>query len=172
MGARRHETRLHAVVAERALLRGARHRVDVDHTERAGADAVTATVAGIRLDDDGVELGPDDGARRAHFETAGPQAVLADIAHHEPAPVATIRAELLDELHVPPVDAVETTGVVVAVAAERPNPAIRRRKLIPLLAGDLARFAPDADRRVGEESHRLSHHAFSRLQTNAFPSWI
>jgi hypothetical protein len=29
--------------------------------------------------------------------------------------------------------------------------------LIPLFAGDFAGFAADADRRVGEKPHRLSH---------------
>src|SRR5215510_12840393 len=82
------------------------------------------------------------------------------------------RRELLDELHVPPVGAVEPAGVVVAVAGQRVLAAVGRGELVPLLARDLARLAPDADRGVGEEPHRLRHHAFSTLHTKALPSWI
>src|SRR6185503_20292675 len=49
--ARRLQAAAEAVVAERALLRGARHRVDVDDPEGAGADAVAAAVADVGLDD-------------------------------------------------------------------------------------------------------------------------
>src|SRR5207253_4765381 len=92
------EARLHPVVAERALLGGPGYGIDVDHAERARADAVAAAVARIRLDDDRIELRPNDGARRAHLQAARPDAVLADVAHHEPAAVAPGGAELLDEL--------------------------------------------------------------------------
>src|SRR2546428_2190800 len=169
LGAGGLEAHLHAVVAERALLRGPRHRVDADDAEGAGPDAITTTVARIGLDDNRVQLGADDGARRAHLQAAGPHAMLADVAHHEPAPLATVRGELLDELHVPPVDAVEVPRVVVAIAAERAHSAVRRRQLIPLLAGDLARLAPDAHRRVREEPHGLSHHA-APFRARALPA--
>src|SRR5260370_18788994 len=172
LGARRLEAHLHPVVAERALLRGARHRVDADHPERARADAVPAAVARVRLDDDRVELGADDGAGRAHLEAAGVRAVLADVAHHEPASVLPVGAELLDELHVPPVGAVERAGVVVAVAAQHADTPVPRRELVPLLARHLARLAADADGGVGVEAHRLRHHAFSTLHTKALASWI
>ena len=101
--------------------------------------------------------------------------MLADVAHHQPAAVLAVLGELLDELDVPPVDAVELRGVVVAVAAQRVHAAVGAGQLVPLLAGDLARLAADADRRVGVEPHRLGHdapHAFSTLQTKALPSWI
>src|SRR2546425_6247931 len=96
-----------------------------------------------------------------------------------PSPLAAVGAELLDELHMPPVDAVELASVVIAVPGERAVAAVRRRELIPLLAGHLAGLAPDAHRGVGEEAHRLRHHAFSSrghafstLHMKAFPSWI
>src|SRR5207245_11555342 len=83
------------------------------------------------------------------------------------------RLELLDEADVPPVDAVQLAGVVVAVAAQLADSAVLGRELIPFLARNLARLAADANRGVGEESHGLRHfHAFSTLQTNALPSWI
>src|SRR6266478_6511727 len=172
LGARRLEAHLHPVVAERALLRGARHRVHADHPERARADAVPAAVARVRLDDHRVELGADDGAGRAHLEAAGVSAVLADVAHHEPAPVLPVGAELLYELHVAPVDAVERARVVVAVAAQHADTPVPRRELVPLLARHLARLAADADGGVGVEAHRLRHHAFSTLHTKALASWI
>src|SRR6266446_2184558 len=86
--------------------------------------------------------------------------------------MAPVGAELLDELHMPPVDAVELASVVIAVPGERAVAAVRRRELIPFLAGHLAGLAPDAHRGVGEEAHRLRHHAFSTLHMKAFPSWI
>src|SRR5262249_35307003 len=87
-------------------------------------------------------------------------AVLADVAHHEPAPgveaVAGRRrtrlaalGQLLDELHVPPGGGRERAGVVVAVAG--PLEAVGG-ELVPLLAGDFAGLAADADRRVGVEA--------------------
>src|SRR2546425_7201100 len=166
------EPHLEPVVAERAFLRGAGHGVHVDHAERARRDAGATPVADVGLDHDCVKLGADDGAGGAHLEASCLDAVLAHVAHHEPA--AVVRTlELLDETDVPPVDTVQLAGVVVAVAGELPDPAVLGRKLVPFLARDLARFATDANRGVGEESHGLRHfHAFSTLQTNALPSWI
>src|SRR5437773_6759671 len=166
------EPHLEPVVAERALLRRARHGVPVDDAERAGGDARPTSVAHVRLDDDRVELGANDGAGGAHLETPGLDAVLAHVAHHQPT--AVVRTlELLDETDVPPVDAVQLAGVVVAVAGELPDPAVRGRDLVPFLARHLARLAADANRGVGEEPHGFGHnHAFSTLQTNALPSWI
>src|SRR3989442_4910568 len=150
------EPHLEPVVAEGALLRGARHRVDVDDTERAGGDARAAAVADVGLDHHRVELGADDGAGRTHFQAPCLDAVLAHVAHHQPAAVVWA-LELLDEAHVPPVDAVQPAGVVVAIAAQLPDAAVLGRELVPFLARDLARFAPDANRGVGEESHGLGH---------------
>src|SRR5690242_7957304 len=145
-----------AVITERALLRGARHRVDVDHAERAGGDAGATSVADVGLDHHRVELGPDDGAGGAHLEAPGLDAVLAHVAHHQPA--AVVRSlELLDEAHVSPVDAVQLAGVVVAVAAQLSDPPVPGRELVPFLARDLTRLAADANRGVREESHGLGH---------------
>src|SRR5207244_641130 len=118
----------------------------------AGPDSV----ADRRLNDHRVELGTDDGAGGTHLEAPCLDAVLAHVAHHQPA--AVVRTlELLDEADVPPVDAVQLTGVVVAVAAQLPDPAVLGGELVPFLARDLARFAPDANGGVGEESHGLRH---------------
>src|SRR5438477_469309 len=146
------------------------HHAD-DH-ERTGADAVPAAVADVGLDDDGVELRADDRAGGADLETAGPHAVLADVGHHEPTALAALSVELLDELHVAPVDTVEPPRVVVGIARKLAAPAVRRGQLIPFLAGDLTRLAPDAHRRVRVKPHRLGHQTFSTLQTKALPSWI
>src|SRR4029077_20918060 len=98
-------------------------------------------------------------------------AVLAHVAHHQPAAVGAVLAELLDELHMAPVDAGESPGVVVASARQHAPTAVRGRQLVPLLARDLARLAADAHRGVGKKPHRLVTHAFSTLHTNALPSW-
>src|SRR5258708_7186694 len=172
--------RLHAtlqpVVTERALLRRVRDRVDVDDTKRAGRDAVAAAIARVRLDDDGVELGADDRPGGADLKTRGVDAVLAHIAHQQPSAVLTVLGELLDELDVAPMRAIEPASVVIAVAAQRVDAAVGAGQLIPFLAGDLAGLAADAHGRVCVKSHRLTHnslrssHAFSILQTKAFPS--
>src|SRR6266545_5499297 len=143
-----------AIVTEGALLRRARDYVHIDDAKGTAGDAGAAAVAHIRLDHHGVELGADDRAGRAHLDTAGLDAVLAHVAHHEPA--AIVRAvELLDELDVPPVRAVELARVVVAVARHFRHAAVRGRQLIPVFARHLARLAADTDGRVGEEPHRL-----------------
>src|SRR5207248_696671 len=81
--------------------------------------------------------GADDGTGRTHFQAPRLHAVLAHVAHHQPA--AVIRTlELLDEADVPPVDAVEPAGVVVAVPGELPDPAVLGGELVPFLARDLA----------------------------------
>src|SRR6266852_3277799 len=167
-----HHTRLEPVVAQRALLRRSRCVVDVDHAERARGDAHTATVAHVRLNHDGVELGADDRAGGTHFEAGGAHAMLAHIAHHEPASAAAILAELLDELDVTPVDAVEPPGVVVTVARQLAPAPVGGGELVPLFARHLARLAPDAHGSVGVEPHGFGHQAFSTLHTNAFPSWM
>ena len=86
----------------------------------------------------------------------------AHVAHHQPASVLAVFGKLFDELDVPPMDAVELAGVVVAVATQRVHPAIGAGQLVPFLAGDLARLAADADRRVGVEPHRLRHSCSGR----------
>src|SRR6266699_2015725 len=166
------EPHLEPVVAQGALLRRARNGIDVDDAERAGGDAGATAVADVGLDHHRVELGADDGAGRTHFQAPRLDTVLAHVAHHQPA--AVIRTlELLDEADVPPVDAVEPAGVVVAVPGELPDPAVLGGELVPFLARDLARPAADANRGVGEKPHGVWHgQAFSTLQTNALPSWI
>src|SRR5256884_1016460 len=172
LGARRLEPDLQPVVAQRALLGRAGHRIDVDHAERARRDAGPASVAHVGLDHHGVDLGANDRTGGTHLQAARLDAVLAHVAHHQPAAVVG-PLELLDEADVPPVDAVQLAGVVVAVARELPYAAVLGRQLIPFLARDLARLAADANRGVGEEPHGLGHnHAFSTLQTNALPSWM
>ncbi len=152
--ARGHQVVLEAVVAERAFLREPAVRVEPDDVVGAGRDAVPASVTDVRLDVDRVELGPDDGVGRAHVHAARMGAMLADVAHHRPRDATRRRgARLLDELDVAPVLPVELTRVVEAV------PEFRRvaRELIPLLAGDLARLAPDADGHVREKPNRFRH---------------
>src|SRR6185369_2165763 len=90
------EADLEPVVAERALLGDVGDRVDLDHAERTGRDAVAAAVADVGLDHHRVELRPDNRAGRADLEAASLDAVFADVAHHQPARVLAVGAELLD----------------------------------------------------------------------------
>src|SRR6202522_221363 len=148
---------LQPVVTKGAFLSCVRDRIDVNHTEGAGPDAVPAAVAGIRLDDNGIELSANNRTRRADLEAAGVDTVLANIAHQQPTTVLPVFRELLNELDVAPVDTVQAARVVVAVAAQCVQTAVGAGKLIPLLAGDFAGFAADAYCRVGKKTHRLSH---------------
>src|SRR5579864_7223198 len=93
-------TGLLAVVAERALERPAVIRPSVDNAERARDDAVAAAIADVGLHEHAAELGPDDGAGRAGFETPGMLAVLADVRREVPRRQAVALA--LDELHMAP----------------------------------------------------------------------
>ena len=157
LGAGRLHASLKTVVTECAFLRGPRGRIDFDHAKRAGRNTIAAAVAGIGLNDDRVEFGPGDRAGGADFETRRLDAVLAHVAHQEPAPVLPVLSELLDEFDVAPVDSVKLARVVVAVAAQSVQPAVSAGELIPLFAGHFAGFAADADRRVGIKSHGFSH---------------
>src|SRR5271156_5517800 len=142
LGTGRDEAVLLAVVAERALVRMAIEVAARDDPERAGCDAIRAAVANVALDVDVRELVIDDGARRARVLARGRHAVLADVAHHQPAigpaPVQqlveshflarcsgvgeigvsgpSIRGELLDEFHMSPGRSGELDRVIVAVA--------------------------------------------------------
>src|SRR5439155_23022120 len=113
--------------------------------------------AGVRLNNDGIELGPDDRVRRANFQASRMNAVFAHVAHQEPAAVLPVLSELLNKLHVTPVDSVKLARVVVTVAAQSVQPTVSAGELIPLFAGHFAGFAADADRCVGIESHWFSH---------------
>src|SRR5436190_23949538 len=86
-------------------------------------------------------------------------AVLAHVRGHEPADLAgTVALDLdlllLDEGHVPPAVGVELAGVVIGRGQEVQAVV---GHLVPLLAGNLACLAPDAQRRVGEEPDSLAH---------------
>src|SRR5699024_1445663 len=106
-----------AVVAERALVRGARirhvhvrglaipavgGRVDravvaaFDDAEGAAGHAGPAAVADIVLYDDGVEFGAEERSRRAYVEAAGMSAVLAHVRGHQPAEVRGVRRGRVD----------------------------------------------------------------------------
>src|SRR5262249_43212682 len=145
---RRHQVGLQPVVAEGALECTAVTFAAIDHAEGAGGDTVPATVADVRLDDDGAELGSEDGASRADLEAGSLCAVLADVRIHQPSEVTVVL--LLDERHVSPGVGAEAARVVIGVGEE--VKAIVRQQ-VPFLAGDLAGLAADADRAVGEETY-------------------
>src|SRR5439155_25553539 len=105
--ASRLESTPQAVVAQRALVSGARLSVHADYAVRTRRDAVAAAVAHVLLDEDGVELGADDGAGRTDLHAAGLLAVLADVRHHQPGGAVArgrgLIGHVLDELDVAPV---------------------------------------------------------------------
>src|SRR5262249_44103253 len=159
---------LETVVTERALLGDVLVLAHVDDTERASGDAVPAAVAGRLVYVDGIELGTQDGAGGADVQARGVDAVLADVGHHQPGGLRAvgIGTELLDELHVPPVDVREAARVIVAVAAEQWQALAKTIRLrgpgaggqtIPLVTGDLAGLAADAHGRVGVETYGVGH---------------
>src|SRR5262249_48863361 len=117
LGAGWSEALLESVVAERAFLRDALRWAHVNDAEWTRCHAVAAPVARRFLYVDRVELGTDDRAGRADLQTRRVRAVLAYVRHHEPCGfrAARVRAELLDELDVPPVHVREAARVVVAV---------------------------------------------------------
>src|SRR5262249_29733678 len=78
---RRLQTSLHPVIAESALLCGARRRIHFDDAEGTSRNTVAAAVASVRLDYDSIEFSADDGAGWTNFKTGGLHAVFADIAH-------------------------------------------------------------------------------------------
>ena len=165
LGAGRLQPVLQPVVAERTLMRPAVGRAERRHAEGAGGQAVAAAVADVLLDVDRVELGADDRAGRAGLQAAGVDAVLADVAEHQPValeglqarrPPAGAVAQPLDEGDVAPGGRAQVDGVVVAEASP---PEVVRRQLVPLLAGDLAGLAADAQRRVGQEADRAGPRA-------------
>jgi len=102
-------------------------RVDVDDAEWARPDAISAAITDVGLDDHGVELGADDGAGRTDFEATRLDAMFAHITHHQPAADGTIFAKLLDERDMAPVDAIQASRVVIAIATELADTAVGGR---------------------------------------------
>src|SRR5439155_11712768 len=147
----------------------------VEHAEGARRHAVAAAVADVLLNDDGVELGAEERAGRADIEAGGVGAVLADVRAHQPAQrihlaVATQRLLLLDEGDVAPGVRAELGGVVVRLAG--PDHAVLGDE-VPLLTGDLAGLAADADRRVREEADALLRlRAVGAMRVHAAPRRI
>jgi hypothetical protein len=146
------------VVAEGALVRLAVEWTEGGDAEGTGRNTVAAAVADILLDHDRIELGADDGASRACLHATGVDTMLADVAQHEPVALEGREgrwtspfpiADPLDEGDMTPGGRAEIAGIVVTHAGEAE---IVHRQLVPLLAGDLARFTADAEGGIGEEA--------------------
>src|SRR5262245_6252314 len=170
LGAGGPEPVVDAVVAERALLRGAGGLVEAHHAERARRDAVAAAVAHVLVDVDRTVLGPIDGAGRARVEAARFSAVLANVRHEQPRQV-TGGLGLLDEA-----DQTERLVGEVAVVLVGAGPVRHfQAELVPLLARDLTRPAADAQRRVREHRQRARHDyttPFFTLHMKALVFWL
>src|SRR5579871_1243448 len=81
--------RLHAillaVIAKRAFPGPAIFSVKINHAKGARRDAIAAAVADVRLNIDIAKFVADNRAGGAGIHTAGMLAMLAYIAHHQPA---------------------------------------------------------------------------------------
>lgn len=145
-----------AVSAECALEGASVVLVLLDHSERAADNTVGAAIANVGLNEDCAEFHADDGARGARFQTAGDLAMLADVGREAPGRqlACGISTEaggggILDKLHVTPGGVADGLSVVVREAA--PVVAVFGNA-VPFLARDLASFAADAQRGIGEEA--------------------
>ena len=120
-------------------------RVDVDDAERAGGDAVAAAVAGVRLDQDRVELGPDDRPGRADLQAGAWTQCLQTSLIISQRPSRPVRVNCSTNLTCRQLTS-SRRGVVVAVARSACSaPPSLAGELVPLVAGHLARLAADAD---------------------------
>src|SRR5437660_498679 len=131
------------VIAKRALMCAAIRLVTIEHSKGTRRHAVTAAITDVLLHINISEFVVDDRSRRARFLTRRLHTVLAHVAHHQPAIALHVMTELLDESDVSPRRVRKHRRVVIAVAG--PLKTIRR-KLVPLITRDLARFAADAQR--------------------------
>ena len=153
------------VVAERALMGAAVSVIELGNAEWTGRDAIATPIAHIVLNYYRPELGAEDSACRTGIQATGMNAVLANVAEHEPS--NAIPGWSFDECHMAPCGGSEVDGVVITVSSQREGRCGRvTRQLIPLLACHLARFAANADGRIGEKSEccgRLRHWFTSAL---------
>ena len=155
-----------AVVAEGAFKGAAFVRLlfvsPVNDAERTRDHAVAAAVADVVLDVDGLVLGANDRAGRTGLETAGHFAMFADVREEHPTErifavaahgTGNLRAAALgffEKKNVAPCGRAQADGVVVGKA--RPTGDVGGH-VVPFLARYFTRLAPDAHRRVGEESN-------------------
>ena len=139
------------VVAERALMRAAVGVIELGNAEWTRRDAIATPIAHIVLNYYRPELGAEDSAGRTGIQATCMHAVLADVAEYEPS--NSIPGWSFDECHMSPCGGTKVDGVVITVSGQREGRRGRvTRQLIPLLACHLARFAANADRRIGEKS--------------------
>jgi hypothetical protein len=86
--------------------------IELGNTEWTRGYAIAAAVAHIVLNNNGLELGADDGAGWTSLKASSMHAMLADVAEHEPGD-AVLRMSL-DERHVSPSVGSEIDRVVIA----------------------------------------------------------
>jgi len=139
------------VIAKRALERAAILRMALDHPERAGRHAISATIANIRLYENSAKFCSHDRTRGTRFQATRFLAVLADIRRERPrrllsgVPSKTGHWGLLYKLHVPPGRSANGARIVVREPAPVKPVVINP---VPLLARDLACFAANAQGRI------------------------
>jgi hypothetical protein len=129
-------------------------RTDIDYPEWASGHAIAAAIADVLLHDDGVKFGFEQSASRTGFHAGRIMTVLADIAHHQPIALKCLHfgwpiRKLFYECNVAPGVGGKSTGVIIALAGEAE---MVGRQIVPLLTGDFAGFAADANGCVGKEA--------------------
>ena len=147
------------VVAEGAFRCGTSLLTAADDAEGARGDAVATSVADVGLHIDISKFVANDGTGWTGFHAARVCAVFAYVAHHEPVDrfASAVGGSLaLHKGDMPPGCGGEGDGIVVTMPTEFVSVG---RQLIPLFARDLAGFAADAERGVGEKS--VMSHLFS-----------
>ena len=113
-GASRSKPSAQSVVAEGALVRPTVRVIELRNAEGTRGDAVPTAIADIILDDHAPEFSADDGAGRTRIQATGMNAMLADVAEHEPG--QAIPGWPFDERHVSPGGGSEIDSVVITVS--------------------------------------------------------
>jgi len=151
-----------SIVAKRALECAAgfwqRRGPTVNHTKRAGDDAVTAAVAYVVLYKHRTDFRSYDRSSWTRLKTARFLAMFANVGQENPAKwifrhqtddLISFRTILFQKHDVAPGRCAKLTGVVVRISRPR-EPIVG--DLIPFFARDFASFAADANSWVGKKS--------------------
>ncbi len=124
-------------------MRPAIRAVQLLYAKRACRNVLAAAIADVVLDNNGAELCTHDCAGRTRVNTSSVNAMLAHNAEHQPRDTGCGRS--LDECHVSPGLRAEVDRVVITQTSQRrAGGGWVSRRLVPLLACHLARFAANA----------------------------
>jgi len=89
--------------------------IELRNAEWARRDTIATPIADVVLDDHGPELGADDRAGRTRVQATSVDAMLADVAEHEPGDAVSGRS--FDKRHVAPRGGSEIHRVVITISS-------------------------------------------------------